>query len=325
MTGMTNDRREQGTADTALIGVDWGTTMLRAYRLSPAGDILERVTSDQGILHVKNAAFAATLESLIGPWRAPGLPVILSGMIGSRQGWIEVPYLNMPIAAGDLAKALHRHPDDGDLFFVPGLALDQKGQTPDVMRGEETQMVGALAGARGRHLLIMTGTHAKWALVEAGMITWFATFMTGEVFALLKQHSILGRLMRDDGAAQHEAAFERGLDQTSGQPGGLLQLLFSARSLPLFDRLADVEVAPYLSGLLIGTEVREALDRLPTALGRITITVVGGPALAGRYHHALAHAGQTSTMAGEETAALGHYRIAAKAALITNPSDRPHD
>lgn len=316
MTPAFNDRRP-ASARPALIGVDWGTSSLRAYRLTVDGQILESVRGDKGILHVEDGAFAETLEATIGAWRTPDMPVILSGMIGSRQGWIEVPYLDVPAKLDEIAEALVRHPSDPAIHIVPGLAQDPMDQAPDVMRGEETQIVGMIDGGDGRHLLIMPGTHSKWVLVDDRRIAWFATFMTGELFAVLKNHSILGRLMADDDGRHHEDAFERGVRSAKDLPGGLLQRLFSARTLPLFERLPAGNVAAYLSGLLIGSEIDEALGNLKGSNDRLSITVIGASPLAERYIEALAQTGLDARKAADDAAARGQFLIAQKAGLIS--------
>ncbi len=301
---------------TALVGVDWGTSSLRAYRLGRDGRLLERVRSEQGILQVEDDAFAETLDAIVGAWREPGLPVILSGMIGSRQGWLEVPYLDIPTKLDAIAGALARHPDDPTIHIVPGLAQDPEGQAPDVMRGEETQIIGALGDETGSCLLIMPGTHSKWVLVDQGKITWFATFMTGEMFSLLTNHSILGRLMVETDDAHDAAAFELGLDGAKRLPGGLLQKLFSARTLPLFERLPADSIATYLSGLLIGSEIQEGLSNLERSDNKPSITIIGASNLAERYLDAIAHQGINAKRAGDDAAAYGHYQLARNAHLI---------
>ncbi|MGI9450978.1 MAG: 2-dehydro-3-deoxygalactonokinase [Geminicoccaceae bacterium] len=307
---------------TALIGVDWGTSSLRAYRLKADGQILESTEGNKGILQVKDGAFAETLSATIGAWRAHETPVVLSGMIGSRQGWIEVPYLDVPAELNDIANALVGHPNDPALHFVPGLARDPAGQAPDVMRGEETQIIGAISDGTGRHLLIMPGTHSKWVLVDGRRITWFATFMTGELFSVLKDHSILGRLMAKDGA-QHDAdgrhdaeAFNQGLLAAETLPGGLLQRLFSARTLGLFERVPEAGIADYLSGLLIGSELNEALSNLEGPSHQLSVTIIGASSLADRYLDAIAHAGLSAERADDTAAARGHFLIAKEAKLI---------
>jgi 2-dehydro-3-deoxygalactonokinase len=284
------------------------------------GQVLAKVSTDQGILTVRDNAFAETLEAAIGAWRTPATPVILSGMIGSRQGWLEVPYLAVPAALDDIGAALVRHPRDQAIHIVPGLAQDLENQAPDVMRGEETQILGVIADGGGDQVLVMPGTHSKWVRVEDGRIVWFATFMTGELFAVLKEHSILGRLMTDD-AGHDEKSFEKGLLAATTLPGGLLQRLFSARTLGLFERLPADGVASYLSGLLIGSEIEEAQGNLRHGEPSIPITVIGSSPLAERYQDAMARAGLDARKAGDDAAARGQFLIASQAGLCSASLD----
>ncbi|HEX5078987.1 MAG TPA: 2-dehydro-3-deoxygalactonokinase [Geminicoccaceae bacterium] len=300
----------------ALIGIDWGTSSFRAHRIDAAGKVLETREAAAGILAVRNGDFEAVLTRETGAWRAaePGLPMVASGMITSRQGWLEVPYCPCPAGSAEIAAALMRHPDRPELHFVPGLSLVAEGGVPDVMRGEETQIVGEVGDRPGRHLLVLPGTHSKWALAEHGLITWFATFMTGEVFAVLKEHSILGRLMH--GESEDPTAFERGLTAARDGKGGLLKRLFSARTLGLFDLLPATGIAAYLSGLLIGSEIEEALACLDAGSTDIEIRVIGGSQLARRYQDALAARDLRVPPAREHASARGQFLIARAAGLI---------
>ena len=309
----------------ALIGLDWGTSSFRAYRLDAAGAVLEARSAPFGILKVRDGGFERVFEQEVGPWLADraDLPVIASGMITSRQGWVEVPYRPCPAGSAEIAGALLRHRTAAGrtIHFVPGLSIIGADGVPDVIRGEETQIMGAVGGAvggepgaaPGRRLLVLPGTHSKWALVEDGRLVWFATFMTGELFAVLREHSILGRLMA--GADDNDAAFARGLAYARGSGGGLLKRLFSARTLCLFGELPERGVASYLSGLLIGTELREALDCLEKAPTDQEITVVGGD-LTGRYLAAIQDAGLRGRPASDDAGARGLFLIARAAGLV---------
>jgi 2-dehydro-3-deoxygalactonokinase len=300
----------------ALIGIDWGTSSFRAHRIARDGAVLETRAAAAGILQVEGGAFETVLEREIGSWLAaePDLPVIASGMITSRQGWVEVPYRACPAGSAELAAGLRRHLTDGGraLHFVPGLSLIGADWVPDVIRGEETQIVGDLRDQRARRAFVLPGTHSKWAWAEGGRIVWFATFMTGEVFAVLKAHSILGRLMA--GEATDEAAFARGLAYGQDGPGGLLRRLFSARTLGLFDRLPASGIASYLSGLLIGSEIAEARSCLPELAGEIT--VIGSSELAARYRLAIEAAGLRTRAGDPHASARGQLLIARAAGLV---------
>jgi 2-dehydro-3-deoxygalactonokinase len=303
------------TSPVALIGIDWGTTSFRAYRIDADGELLDRRHAEAGILKVPQGDFEGVFEREVGPWLRdePHLPVIAAGMITSRQGWVEVPYCPCPAGTEEIARALVRHATGRGrtIHFVPGVSIIGQDGVPDVIRGEETQIIGEVGAAPGRRLLVLPGTHSKWALVEDGRIVWFATFMTGEVFGVLKEHSILGRLMA--GEAHDAQAFRRGVAYAGSEGGGLLKRLFSARTLGLFGQLPAEAVASYLSGLLIGAEVREALDCLEqTPVGQ-EVTVIGSSDLTERYMTAIEDAGLRSRRATADAGARGLFLIAAAA------------
>ncbi|SNB52464.1 2-keto-3-deoxygalactonate kinase [Arboricoccus pini] len=298
----------------ALIALDWGTTSLRAYLLADDGRILDRRQAKAGILQIEGGRFHATLETLIAAWQtAHGrLPLITSGMIGSRQGWVEAPYLACPASLDGLAARLVVVPlgDGGRLHVVPGLAVE--GDLPDVMRGEETELVG-LGAMQDGGLYVLPGTHSKWVLAQGGRIEGFKTYMTGEIFAVLKDHSILGRLMSEGPA--DEAAFLKGVDvglEADDRLGGLLHAVFSARTLPLMDRLPATSVAPYLSGILIGAEIQAGRS----AHGDRTATLVGGGPLVDLYALAMQRAGLAFTSTPADAAARGLFIIAGAAGLM---------
>jgi 2-dehydro-3-deoxygalactonokinase len=298
-------------SDARLVGLDWGTTACRAYLIGAGGAVLARETGP-GILKIEPGGFGGWLDSMIGAWIATHgvVPVVLSGMIGSRQGWHEVPYARCPVGADDLVGALVRFTHDGlALALVPGLSAENDGM-PDVMRGEETQVFGALALSGGdAGLFLLPGTHSKWVTVAGGRMTSFRTFMTGEVFGALKDHTILGRLMHDGADAE---AFARGVREgaTLDSAGALLNRLFATRSYGLAGTLAETALADYLSGLLIGAEVAEAARQAQDA-----VTIIATAALARRYGEALRLLGRDSRLAPEDCVAAGHWRLARAAGL----------
>ncbi len=292
-----------------LIGLDWGTTSCRAYLIGADGAVLERVSDGPGILKVEGGAFGAALDAMIGRW--PRLPVILSGMIGSRQGWKEAPYARCPASADDIVTALARIDHGGTrIALVPGLSTENDAM-PDVIRGEETQIFGALAlSSNDEGLFLLPGTHSKWAEVRDGRIASFRTFMTGEVFGALKDHTILGRLM--NGSATDAEAFARGVHEGAslGSAGALLNRVFATRTYGLMDKLPGTALSDYLSGLLIGAEAAEA-----TRQTNNTVTIIASAALAQRYTDALRLLGRNSALAPQDCVAAGHWRIARAATL----------
>jgi 2-dehydro-3-deoxygalactonokinase len=290
-----------------LIGLDWGTTACRAYLIGANGAVLDRQLDGPGILKVEGH-FGPWLDSMIGAWIATRgvAPVILSGMIGSRQGWKEAPYATCPAGADEIVKALARIEwGELNIALVPGLSTENAGM-PDVMRGEETQILGALALSRQSDgLFLLPGTHSKWAQVRDNRIVSFRTFMTGEVFGALKDHTILGRLM-SDGAPDGDA-FARGVHEgaTLESAGALLNRVFATRTYGLMDKLPESALSDYLSGLLIGAEVAEATRQTTSA-----VTIIASPALAQRYADALRLLGHESTLAPQDCVAAGQWRIA---------------
>jgi 2-dehydro-3-deoxygalactonokinase len=251
-----------------MIGIDWGTSSLRAYRLSPDGAVLAKREAERGIMTVAARGFPAVLRETVGEWIADGdNRVLLCGMIGSRQGWVEAPYLACPAGAAELAGATIPVPFEEvtvRIRLVPGLTARDAAGVPEVMRGEETKIVGLLhdadLGAAPLATLCLPGTHCKWVRIEAGRVVGFATHMTGEVFAALSGHTILGRTM-DTEAPTRPDAFDRGVARARRKGGGgLLHQLFGVRTLALMDELPPEEGASYLSGLLIGHEVAAALE-----------------------------------------------------------------
>lgn len=297
-----------------LIAIDWGTSSFRAWLLGAGGAVLDEIPSGLGILSVPGGDFDAAFETAIGQWLSANrnLPVIASGMITSRNGWVETPYLPLPLDAQTLADALTEHVTKRGrrVHFVTGAVRNPDNGLPDVMRGEETEIIGHLAASGADEgLFVLPGTHSKWARVEGGRLTGFDTCMTGEVFAILRDHSILGRLINDGPPSPD--AFLRGL-QAGRDKGALLTRVFSARSLALMDRLDGGEIADYLSGLLIGDEVAAAL-----ASARGPVTVIGRGDLAGRYRVALSHAGAEAALAAPGMARAGLWKIAKLAGVIT--------
>lgn len=295
-----------------LIGLDWGTTSCRAYLIGGDGVVFDRQTDGPGILKVEQGHFGPWLDSMIGGWIATHgpAPVILSGMIGSRQGWKEAPYASCPAGADDIVKALATIEwAELSIALVPGLSTENDGM-PDVMRGEETQVFGALASSgHGEGLFLLPGTHSKWAEVRDNRIVSFRTFMTGEVFGALKDHTILGRLIHEGADPD---AFARGVREgaTLGSAGALLNRVFATRTYGLMDRLPGTALSDYLSGLLIGAEVAEATQQTAAP-----ITIIASPALAQRYTDALRLLGRESALAPPDCVAVGHWRIARAAGL----------
>jgi len=294
--------------------VDWGTSNFRAWLTAADGVVLDRREAALGIMQVPEGGFPAALDRQVGDWRLshPGLPVLMSGMVGSRQGWAEAPYLTCPARAGDLAGALLEVPDAEGVWIVPGLSYRAPDGRHDVIRGEEVQIFGALAAgaagagapgaagaARGSQVFCLPGTHSKWAAVEDGRIDWFATAMTGEAYAVMAEHSILGRLMEAPGQ-EDDAAFRQGLE-LADRPGGLLNHLFAVRAEGLFGAVPAAGLRSYLSGILIGHEVR-AMCRIATPEGPVTL--IGQPDITRLYTVAIGQTGHSTQVVTSQEATV---------------------
>ncbi|MEO1248248.1 MAG: 2-dehydro-3-deoxygalactonokinase [Pseudomonadota bacterium] len=303
----------------ALIGLDWGTTSARAYLIGPDGAVIEQQASDDGILSVQDGDFEAVFERLLAPWFASheGLPIIASGMITSRNGWVETPYLQPPAGAEEFAHALRPYVTAAAhrLHFVTGLSTEDEAGAPDVLRGEETEILGHLAADdadQNTRLYVVPGTHSKWVEVSDGQLRGFSTYVTGELFAVLKAHSILGRLTADGPFSP--TGFDAGAKVGLETGADLLHALFATRTLPLFERLTPVESADYLSGLLIGAEVAAGLRGRADG---VSVTVIGKDAVVERYVRVLEVAGAKADRAEQAMVARGHWEIAHRAGLIS--------
>jgi 2-dehydro-3-deoxygalactonokinase len=293
--------------DPAIIGVDWGTSSLRAYLADARGAALDEIASATGALSLGAGEHEPFLAGVLAPWKGahPDIPVIASGMAGARQGWIEAPYADCPAGFAEIAAAIVTAPSAalGAVRIVPGVAAPA---TPDVMRGEETQILGALAAiGRDDGLFVLPGTHSKWARVENGRIAGFETYMTGEVFAALKNHTVLGRMMAPPVEHAEPAGFALGVDAAAAleRPGDLLHAIFMTRTFALFARVAPDQLAEYLSGLLVGAEI------IAGARGAKAATVIGAPALVERYVGAGERLGVSLAPAPANCATLGQIAI----------------
>jgi 2-dehydro-3-deoxygalactonokinase len=300
---------------TALVAIDWGTSAARAYCLDACGEVLARRDVPLGVRHVREGRFESALAKLLGDLPAGSAPRIACGMIGSRQGWVEAPYVDCPASLAALSDQLVQAPFDA-LTIVPGVATRDASAIPDVMRGEETQLLGAVAPDEPAVLAVLPGTHSKWARVEHGRVVDFTTFMTGELYAVLIDHSMLGRLAGHEPGRLSREAFSRGVARGLDE-GALLHDLFGARTLSLTGRLASDDVADWLSGLLIGREIRAARTwALRAGVDASIVRIIGSDALAERDDLAHGDAGALAERGHDDAAAIGLWRIAERAGIV---------
>lgn len=282
-----------------MIGVDWGTSNFRAFRFDSMGKVIERRSYPIGILKVREGKFAETLQDKVGDWISEGeTQVLLCGMVGSRQGWSEVNYLRCPVTIENLAKAIVKIPFTGaEVMLIPGVMGEDPNGVPEVMRGEETEAMGIVDTCGGFGLVCLPGTHTKWIELRDRSIVSFLTCMTGDVFAALRRDTILSKLMNKE-APMDELSFLRGVNRSS-DAGGLLHHLFSVRTLALTGDLGEDATSSYLSGLLIGHEVRSAM---PAAAH---VHLVGAVQLCKLYQQAIEACGGAATLEDEDAAARG--------------------
>jgi 2-dehydro-3-deoxygalactonokinase len=287
------------------LAVDWGTTNLRAWVVDEAGRSVAHKDFPLGVSRLASGEAARRFSDTVRPaLGAESLPAVLCGMVGSNLGWEQVPYFDCPADLAAIAGGLRRVTTDGPpAFIVPGLRCERPDGGPDVMRGEETQVLGwAAAHGRGvaRALICHPGTHAKWVRLSEGRIERFVTAMTGELFDVLRKYSVLQVRDSDD----DEAAFDDGL-AAAGDGGALASRLFTARARVVGGTMPAEAVKSYLSGLLIGAEVAG----LPALLGAPPdepVTLIGDPGLCRRYRRALEGRGRAvASYDGDEAALAG--------------------
>jgi 2-dehydro-3-deoxygalactonokinase len=302
------------SAGGLLVLGDWGTSHLRLWLCQ--GDTVRDSRTGPGLAPINAAGHRAAdvFVAEIAPWRRAygAFGVLLCGMVGSNIGWADAGYVACPAAPQDLANAVIEvtASDGSSCLIVPGLACSGLLGGPDVMRGEETQIMGALALvpalATGRHVLCLPGTHSKWAIVEDGAIIAFQTALTGELFAVLQAHSIL--LARTVLPASDEG-FEEGVARVrDAGPEHVLHLLFETRSRQLRLGMTPAHATGFLSGLLIGAEIAAMAGLAGAASG--SVLLVGAPPLTALYARALAAFGHpASAVDGEQAARTGLQRL----------------
>lgn len=259
------------------IAVDWGTTNFRAFLMNDH-HVIARTSAPCGLLTIENGTFAATLHQQLQPWLADvgAVPVLMAGMVGSQKGWRNVPYASLPVSAQNLLAGIEsvETPWGSPAWIVPGLSGPSAWNQPDVMRGEEVQLLGlnALHPAE-EHYILLPGTHSKHAWMKNGCITAFSTLMTGELFSVLSEHSLLGRALPPQ--REDVTSFLTGV-RTAQNGVPFSHLIFTARTRQLSGEIAAEHVHSYLSGLLIGYE----LSLVPEGQQG---WIVGSASLAGRY------------------------------------------
>ncbi|KQV68228.1 2-dehydro-3-deoxygalactonokinase [Rhizobium sp. Root1220] len=300
-------------ADPAYVAVDWGTSSFRLWLIGKDGTILGESRSDEGMTTAARTGFADVLGSHLSKLDAPeNLPVIICGMAGAKQGWVEAGYIDVPASLSAILTGAVSVPGQSrDVRILPGLAQRDK-EMPDVMRGEETQLLGALGpDGKGSQAVCMPGTHSKWVHVSDGSVTGFSSFMTGELFEAITKHTILSHAVAgaDQGPAD-AVAFEAAVRAAFARPAMATNLFFTARSGQLLHGLTPAGAQARISGTLIGLEIAGALSNAANGVG---ITLVASGRLLGLYETALKTLSLSYTAIDADTAVRRGLAAAAQA------------
>ncbi len=305
------------------IAVDWGTSNLRAFLIAHTGRVIATKSSEQGMKTLRQDEFEGALVSLVSDWEADSLPILIAGMAGARGGWQEVPYQTLPLNLFDLASHCYAVTCEQrqSVYIVPGLKGIGLSEYPDVMRGEEVQLLGVdqLLTEQGhsRWAFCMPGTHCKWGRVESGMLSSFSTTMTGELFELLATHSSLSS--PSQGAGEFcQQAFIEGVGLAK-QKGDLLHHLFSCRSRVVTNQMPSQQVRSYLSGMLIGSDCAAMVKDLMVSEDKLCL--IGDPGLSQRYQDALALFGIKADLLEASQASVAGLNLIANQ-LFTRQGER---
>jgi 2-dehydro-3-deoxygalactonokinase len=297
----------------AFIAGDWGTTNLRLFLCDASGEQIDTVVGPGA--SQAHGDYGNLYESLISGWTRDhgSLPAILCGMVGSSIGWKQTSYVPCPATAAQIAMCCVEL-REGQVRIVPGVSCRNRFGAPDLMRGEETQVFGALELVpelrEGRHVLCAPGTHTKWIVIEQGSIREVLTAPTGELFALIRDHSVLVESKAPASAMSAQEAFKRAVAEAARYPRAqLVHRIFECRSRPLTNDLAAEDAASYLSGLLIASDVGGALEVFADVDTQV-VHVIGSHELRAAYAHALASSGrEMQAVDGLSAARTGLVRL----------------
>ncbi|TFV35332.1 2-dehydro-3-deoxygalactonokinase [Bradyrhizobium frederickii] len=271
--------------EPAYVAVDWGTSSFRLWLVDRAGLVLAERRSDEGMLASAKTGFPAVLQSHLAAVEAPDhLPVLVCGMAGAKTGWVEAGYVDTPAPLSAVLNQAVRVPGEArDIRILPGIA-QRDAAAPDVMRGEETQLLGALGlDAVGEALVCMPGTHSKWVRVGGGIVERFSTFMTGELFSAVSRETILSLAIAGADEAEDVASFKAAVKAAYAAPAFAANLLFTARSRQLLFGGTAAAARETLSGTLIGAELAAGLSG---AVRQAAVVLIASGRLAMLYRHA---------------------------------------
>lgn len=298
--------------EPAFVAVDWGTSSFRLWLIDRAGAVLAERRSDEGMLVAAKAGFAGVLQAHLAAVAAPAaLPVLVCGMAGAKTGWVEAGYVATPAPLAAILDQAVRVPDAvRDVRILPGIA-QRDAKAPDVMRGEETQLLGALGlHAKDEALVCMPGTHSKWVRVKDGIVTRFSTFMTGELFGAVSRETILSLAVAGAAEAEDIASFKAAVQAAHDAPAFAANLLFGVRARQLLFGGTPAQARETLSGTLIGVELAAGLSG---AMPKQGITLIASGRLANSYRHAFEALSVTVTSIDADEAVRRGLSMAAAA------------
>ena len=311
---MSRDGEKYRSGD--LVGINWGSSNFRAWRISPGGVLVDELTAPRGVASLDRPGMVDMMAQVAARWPDLRCP-LATGMIGSNVGWIDVPYVDCPVSAADIARRMVPTTIGVvDLLIAPGLACRRvRDDQPDILRGEDIEIFGALAldGNAQDRLLVLPGTHTKWARTQAGRLVDFFTSMSGEVYDRLTAQGLLASVVEGD--AHVGEAFMAGLSVT--QEGlGLCAALFGVRARVIRGDLARQDAASYLRGILIGAEFVDAAHLYPNAIGS-AITLVGNASLSTLYRAAAPVFGHSATIVDARAAGIAGFLAVERARAVT--------
>lgn len=290
-----------------IVGINWGSSNFRAYRIGADSRVVDEYAEAAGVAGLDRAGMAAIIQKVAARWPV-GVPVYASGMIGSSIGWVEVPYAEAPAGCGELARELTRTDIGGlDVRIVPGIAC-RRGfdDAPDILRGEETELLGLIAVGHGNGLAALPGTHTKWVRLAGGRVVDFFTSMSGEIFDRLTAKGLLASIVEGEAAAG--PAFLEGVAAGRARKLGLGTLLFGARARVIRRELQRADAASYIRGLLIGAEIADALAAYPD-LAKASLPLTGSGPLSRLYAAALTANGIGSRIIDSRDACVRGFRV----------------
>jgi 2-dehydro-3-deoxygalactonokinase len=301
----------RGGEGREIIGVNWGSSNFRAYYIAADGRLVDEFSAPAGVASLDRAGMAEMMAKLAERWSGD-LTVYASGMIGSNIGWVEVPYAEAPAGGAELAAAAVASEIGGmAVRIVPGIACTRSFDgAPDILRGEEIELMGLIALGQSDGFVALPGTHTKWVSLADGRITDFFTAMSGEIFDRLTTQGLLSSIV--EGEAEDSDAFRRGVATGKAKALGLGTLLFGARALVVRGHMSKREASSYIRGLLIGAELADALAAYP-ALADATVPLIGNGPLSNLYASALASVGVASRLVDSREACLRGFLLFGRA------------